>query len=63
MDDPPQDYHICECCGTEFEASDRILTYDELRTAWIERGCPWFFGYPPRGWNPKEQLRRGFEKI
>ena len=57
---PPLDYSICPCCGTEFGASDRILTYEQLRDTWINSGCIWFDTDEPRpvNWNPFEQLRR-----
>lgn len=59
MPDPPQDYHICPCCGTEFGNDDAGCTYDELRDCWIRAGAPWFFGAPPEGWSPQAQLLHG----
>ena len=59
MPDPPQDYHICPCCGTEFGNDDADSTYDELRTAWIANGAPWVFKPPPAGWSPWSQLVDG----
>jgi hypothetical protein len=59
MPDPPRDYHICPCCGTEFGNDDADCTYDQLRDRWIRAGAPWFFGSPPYGWSPQAQLLRG----
>jgi hypothetical protein len=56
---PPQDYHICPCCGTEFGNDDAEYTYAELRDHWISAGAPWFFGQPPADWNPWAQLLHG----
>ncbi len=56
MPDPPTDYNICPCCGTEFENSNADCSYDELRADWIVRGTPWFFRNAPQGWNPWLQL-------
>jgi hypothetical protein len=63
MPDPPQDYHICPCCGTEFGNDDADCTYDELRDRWIRAGAPWFFGAPPEGWSPQAQLLHGSFKM
>jgi hypothetical protein len=56
---PPQDYHICPCCGTEFGNDDAFKTPYQLRTEWIASGAKWFFGNPPRLWNPFMQLIDG----
>ena len=56
MQDPPRDYNICECCGTEFGNDDEALSHEELRTRWIESGAKWFFRSAPVGWNPWTQL-------
>ena len=56
LSEPPCDYHICPCCGTEFENDDADVSHAELRSAWIRNGAPWFFGQPPRNWNPAQQL-------
>ncbi len=53
---PPDDYHICLCCGTEFGNDDQFKTHEQLRSAWIARGAPWFFRRPPEYWNPWVQL-------
>jgi hypothetical protein len=55
MTEPPQDYNICECCGTEFGNDDEDRTYEELREQWRASGAKWFFGEPPLGWNPWKQ--------
>ncbi|MGA9668031.1 MAG: hypothetical protein WBQ94_02420 [Terracidiphilus sp.] len=56
MQDPPRDYNICECCGTEFGNDDEALSHEELRARWIESGARWFFRSAPVGWNPWTQL-------
>jgi hypothetical protein len=53
---PPDDYNICPCCGTEFENDDAECSYDDLRINWIAGGAHWFFGDPPKSWNPWAQL-------
>ena len=58
MPDPPENYNICPCCGTEFGNDDADHTYEELRSDWIRRGAPWFFGAPPANWNLFLQLVR-----
>lgn len=63
---PPTDYHICPCCGTEFEADDLDFSYAELRSRWIATGASWFSGSTeaPQNWNPQRQLMKagmGFE--
>jgi hypothetical protein len=58
MPDPPAEYNICPCCGTEFENDDEFRTHTELRNYWIARGARWFFHTPPFLWNPWEQLAR-----
>jgi hypothetical protein len=56
MTEPPMDYNICECCGTEFGNDDCGVSFGELRKGWMNAGAPWFFGNPPHGWNPWIQL-------
>jgi hypothetical protein len=53
---PPNDYHICPCCGTEFGNDDAVYSYEQLREMWIAGGANWFFGRPPAYWNPWMQL-------
>lgn len=53
---PPQDYHICPCCGTEFGNDDIDVTHEQLREMWIATGAEWFFRNPPANWNPYLQL-------
>ena len=59
MSDPPQDYNICPCCGTEFGNDDVEYTYAELRQQWADSGAQWFFGQPPANWNAWAQLASG----
>ena len=56
--DPPTDFAICPCCGTEFGLDDFEASHDALRRDWLARGAPWFSRYtqPPRGWSPLLQL-------
>jgi hypothetical protein len=58
LQDPPRDYNICECCGTEFGTDDDGRSWGELRAAWLAHGAPWFFGTAPFLWNPYSQLLR-----
>jgi hypothetical protein len=53
---PPEDYHICPCCGTEFGNDDALYSHEQLRGAWADADAPWFFGDPPPLWNPWKQL-------
>lgn len=55
---PPRDYHICPCCGTEFDLDDFEVSHAELRVAWISEGCKWWSTRtePPEGWDLKAQL-------
>ncbi|MDQ2808250.1 MAG: hypothetical protein M3Z04_15260 [Chloroflexota bacterium] len=56
--DPPTDYNICECCGTEFGYHDARRTHGELRQQWIAAGMKWHYPLlpPPPNWNPLQQL-------
>jgi hypothetical protein len=56
MPDPPQDYNICPCCGTEFGNDDQDKTHEQLRIEWIASGAKWFYGDPPPDWNVLAQL-------
>jgi hypothetical protein len=58
LPDPPADYKICPCCGTEFGLSDLIHSWDELRDRWLAKGARWFSQHTPEpaGWNPSVQL-------
>lgn len=61
----PQDFSICPCCGTEFDADDFGFTPDEvelarreLRWRWLENGAAWFDPgtTQPPGWNGYDQV-------
>lgn len=56
--DPPKDWEICHCCGTEFGNDDYQTSHEELRKRWITAGMPWFSNAvrKPRNWNPVKQL-------
>jgi hypothetical protein len=56
MPDPPQDYNICPCCGTEFGNDDIEYSFEQLRYQWIANGARWFFGAPPYRWSAGAQL-------
>lgn len=58
----PADYNICLCCGTEFGYDDSGVSYDELRSRWVEAGAKWWsIDYPaPKDWNATKQLIRQF---
>jgi len=56
---PARDYHICPCCGTEFGNDDAEFSHAQLREMWVADGAFWFFGIPPRDWNPWLQLIEG----
>ena len=60
MPDPPADFEICPCCGTEFGNDDFDATHEELRARWVAGGARWWYTpeAPPAGWDPSEQLRR-----
>ena len=58
MEDPPHDYNICPCCGTEFDYDNHGRTNLTLRNAWLAQGGHWFSRAtsPPQDWNPYAQL-------
>lgn len=56
LGEPPVNYNICDCCGTEFGNDDEERTHRQLRQEWVDAGAKWFFGVPPMGWNPWSQL-------
>jgi len=62
---PPREFSICPCCGTEFGVDDYSpsdispdVIHRELRWQWLERGAPWF---DPGTLEPDEWS--GFEQI
>lgn len=59
MEEPPAEYAICICCGTEFGYDDRRSTHEQLRQRWIANGAMWWSGdYPkPANWSAMVQLR------
>lgn len=56
--EPPMNFTICPCCGTEFEYDDYGTPYAELRRRWILNGFRWFSPVDPQpnNWNPVRQL-------
>ena len=60
MDQPPADYAICPCCGTEFGYHTAGRTTEDIRREWIRGGASWWSPVDPRpiNWNPFLQLAR-----
>lgn len=58
LEGPPRDWNICPSCGTEFGYSDRVRSYDLLRSYWIDRGAKWSLDWRPKPphWNPIVQM-------
>jgi hypothetical protein len=58
MEDAPEDYNICPCCGTEFGNHDANTSINNLRTAWLKNGLKWWspVDEPPLTWDPYQQL-------
>lgn len=56
--EPPDNWSICPCCGTEFEYDDFDTDFSELRTRWLAAGAPWFDDQTPipYGWDAFAQL-------
>jgi hypothetical protein len=54
----PENFSICECCGTEFESDDFDRSHAELRRDWITNNMPWFSRaiLMPKNWSPDRQL-------
>lgn len=64
----PDDFNICDCCGTEFGFDDFEREDKDLTNIWIKSGMKWWNDavLPPKNWKPKEQLknikRKTYEK-
>jgi hypothetical protein len=58
MEEPPRDYHICPCCGTEFGYHDVNSSIEAIRAEWLRNGLKWWseFDVPPVGWDPFGQV-------
>lgn len=58
MLDPPEDFNICPCCGTEFGNDDFELNHAELRERWEAGGLLWFSKFTPQpfNWDPIAQI-------
>ncbi len=58
MQEPPENYNICPCCGTEFGVHDVNASIQDLRTSWLQGGCNWWSqsDSKPDNWNPYQQL-------
>lgn len=55
---PPQDFHICPSCGTEFGYDDAGRTHASLRADWLRGGLQWWspIDARPDNWDPYEQV-------
>lgn len=62
---PPLDYAICPCCGTEFGNTDFEYSHAELRKIWIAEGFQWHSHVveKPPSWNPKKQILRVLDRL
>lgn len=58
MDEPPANYNICPCCGTEFGYHDRNASIVQLRANWIRDGLRWWSPVDsvPENWDPSIQV-------
>ena len=47
-------FEICPCCGVQFGYDDVSLSFEELRSRWIQRGMHWSSTAftPPDNWDP-----------
>ena len=61
--DPPTEFSICPCCGTEFELDDAFATHGELRSAWLRSGAHWWSTVVerPTNWDPYSQINNLIE--
>jgi hypothetical protein len=53
MRNPPTDFHICDCCGTEFGYDDAGRSHADLRAEWLRDGARW--------WSPNEMAPAGWD--
>jgi hypothetical protein len=62
--DPPTEFSICPCCGTEFELDDAFATHAELRSVWLRNGAHWWSPVVDRpvGWDPYNQINNLIEQ-
>ena len=60
MDEPPFNFNICPCCGTEFDYHDAGRTDADLRQQWMLSGAKWWSPVDPKPdkWNASLQLIR-----
>jgi hypothetical protein len=54
----PSDFHICDCCGTEFGYDDAGRSHAVLRAEWLRGGLRWWnpVERPPTDWDPYTQV-------
>jgi hypothetical protein len=59
LDEAPERYAICPCCGVEFGNDDEMHSHEDLRRKWVTGGMKWWStsDRPPATWNPDLQLR------
>lgn len=60
LPEPPVDYLICPCCGTEFGYTDFNKSHETLYLDWLAKGMKWHSALilPPAGWNPYAQIAK-----
>ena len=58
LTEPPTNYSICPCCGTEFGYDDADASHADLRQEWVAQGCPWFSQSrpAPTDWDARQQI-------
>lgn len=56
----PPTYDICACCGIQFTAEDKYVSFvRSYREKWIEEGTQWFDPkHKPKNWSLEEQLKQ-----
>jgi hypothetical protein len=63
LSEPPLNFTICPCCGTEFEYDDVLSSRAQLRAGWLRDGAKWWstVDSPPIGWDPFLQVSQLME--
>jgi hypothetical protein len=58
LPEPPVNFSICPCCGTEFGYDDATKFHSTLRQEWVNAGVQWFSRsrLAPPDWNAWMQL-------
>lgn len=65
MAEPPADFNICLCCGTEFGVGVSGHVLSDLRELWMRGGMRWWsvFSASPANWDPYTQVNSLFENM